>query len=271
MQRVAAAGAASASAVAAAAYAYHAAEQAPPTALKPGSLLRCKLERVDEFTPDTARYRFALPSARHVLGVRPAGHVLAVDGGNVARAYTPLDAARAGAFDIVVRRYAGGYFSEKFAALRPGDALDFRGPEPTLEYAPNVLDSVVMVAGGTGVAPMLQLLTAALADDADATKFRLLYATRTPADAVLLPELDALRRRHPARLEISYHAGPVSKNALADFLPAPRRAREAVLVSGPPGLVELLCGPKPPGQESEAPVAGLLGSMGFSRQTFRLD
>ena len=80
-----------------------------------------------------------------------------------------------GHFDLVVKRYAGGYFSQKFGALRVGDAMAFRGPVRTLasaaravvdprlsvagttpptRYEKGAVDEVAMVAGGTGITPM---------------------------------------------------------------------------------------------------------------------
>ena len=41
-------------------------------------------------TADTARFRFELPTPRHVLGLPAASHVMAVDNAMVARAYTPV-------------------------------------------------------------------------------------------------------------------------------------------------------------------------------------
>ena len=57
-----------------------------------------------------------MPSPQHVLGLQAASHILAVDNALVARAYTPitLDRYDKGYFDLVVKRYKGGEFSERF-------------------------------------------------------------------------------------------------------------------------------------------------------------
>ena len=101
---------------------------APPvdSALQPGETLVCPLLRAERLTRDTARYRFALPSPAHALGLPgAASHVLAVDGAHVSRAYTPVTGLPAlgdarGHFDLIVKAYPNGYFSEQFARLRPG-------------------------------------------------------------------------------------------------------------------------------------------------------
>ena len=51
-----------------------------------------------------------------MLGLPTASHILAVDNAMVASAYTPitLDRYERGYFDLVVKRYKGGEFSERF-------------------------------------------------------------------------------------------------------------------------------------------------------------
>ena len=104
----------------------------PPVdgALQPGKGLLCKLREVEQLTHDTSRFRFDLPTCSHVLGLRTASHILAVDNSMVARAYTPttLDKFDKGYFDLVVKKYPNGYFSKWFHQLSVGDKMEFRGP-----------------------------------------------------------------------------------------------------------------------------------------------
>ena len=226
--------------------------------------MTCRLESVTDLSKDTARYRFATPRPLHSA---PMAHVLAVDAGNILRPYTPVAESDAG-FEIVVRRYAGGYFSDKFENLKVGEAMAFKGPEPTLPYAPNAFDTVTFVCGGTGAAPAVQLLRAALADDEDTTRFRVLYLSRTKRDQTLKRDLDALKCD---RLDLFCACddvdGLVDANLLRRCLPAPSDAKSAVLVSGPPGLVRRLCGTT----DKREPLGGLLREMGYGAQVARLD
>jgi NAD(P)H-flavin reductase len=226
--------------------------------------MTCRLESVTDLSRDTARYRFATPRP---LNSTPMAHVLAVDAGNILRPYTPV-AESDTSFDIVVRRYAGGYFSDKFAQLKVGEAMAFKGPEPTLPYAPNAFDCVSFVCGGTGAAPAVQLLRAALADDTDTTRFRVLYLSRTKSDQTLKRDLDALKCD---RLDLLCACddvdGLVDATMLRRCLPAPSDTKSAVLVSGPPGLVRRLCGTN----DRRAPLGGLLAEMGYGAQVARLD
>ena len=74
---------------ASAAYVYWASlPRDPPVeaALQPNVSLPCKLAAVQKITADTSRFRFALPTPKHRLGLPVAAHLLAVDRSMVARA-----------------------------------------------------------------------------------------------------------------------------------------------------------------------------------------
>ena len=41
--------------------------------------------------------------------------------------------------------------------MNPGDFLQVRGPKGQFEYKPNMVKEMGMIAGGTGITPMLQV------------------------------------------------------------------------------------------------------------------
>eukprot|EP00593_Proboscia_inermis_P002881 CAMPEP_0171297658 /NCGR_PEP_ID=MMETSP0816-20121228/6407_1 /TAXON_ID=420281 /ORGANISM="Proboscia inermis, Strain CCAP1064/1" /LENGTH=144 /DNA_ID=CAMNT_0011772091 /DNA_START=89 /DNA_END=526 /DNA_ORIENTATION=- len=64
-----------------------------------------------------------------------------------------------------------------------------------------------MIAGGTGIAPMIQALHALLEDPTDETKIRLLYGNKDLYGIMLKTELDDMVERHRDRLEVYYVLG----------------------------------------------------------------
>lgn len=278
-------------------------DDAPPlhSALRLHVSLACPLVSRETVAPDVARLRFALPSAEHASGLTVASHVLAVDeGSSTTRAYTPVSPPHVkGSFDLLVRRYPGGEFSTALHALRVGDTINFRGPVVTLDFAskPNVVRHLCLVAGGTGIAPLYQILTHVLATPGDVTEVRLLYANRTSEDVLLRRELDALAARHPDRLRVRYvveeqegppvvgqrswssflsptspapqdkkdATGRINATVLREFLVAPTERNAAVLVCGPEGMLRSLCGD----ERNSSHDGGLLGSLGYGRRVWQ--
>jgi len=41
--------------------------------------------------------------------------------------------------------------------MKVGEALEMKGPFPKLPYKPNMRKNIAMIAGGTGITPMLQV------------------------------------------------------------------------------------------------------------------
>ena len=60
--------------------------------------------------------------------------------------------------------------------------------------------------------PLYQILTRALSDKANKTKFKLLFSNVTEADILLREEFDALKKKHPDTFDVVYVLGkPDSK------------------------------------------------------------
>ena len=54
-------------------------------------------------------------------------------------------------------------------------------------------DQVIMLAAGTGIAPMLQLIRAALDNDYDDTRLTLLYSCKKASDILMKDQLDEFK------------------------------------------------------------------------------
>jgi cytochrome-b5 reductase len=88
-----------------------------------------------------------------------------------------------------------------------------------------------MIAGGTGITPMLQIIRAALKNPQDPTRLSLIYANVNYEDVLLKKELDELAGQYPSRFKVFYvlnnpptgwtgGVGFVSKEQIARHLPA---------------------------------------------------
>jgi len=116
-----------------------------------------------------------------------------------------------------------------------------------------------LIAGGTGIAPMWQIVRAVLDDPTDETKVTLLFANKTEADILMRPELEAACK--DPRINVHYtvdqgsegwtgFTGYVSKEMVEKSLPVPS---EDVFI--------WCCGNKPMNKH----VRKLLEDMGYNR------
>lgn len=123
----------------------------------------------------------------------------------VVRSYTPitLDDTK-GYFDLLVKTYAQGNASQYLSSLKIGDKARFRGPKGRFLYRPNMAKEVGMIAGGTGITPILQVIKAILRNPEDETKMSLIFANVSKDDILLYEELKEMALKHSDQLTVHF-------------------------------------------------------------------
>ncbi|KAI8820784.1 uncharacterized protein EV422DRAFT_496637 [Fimicolochytrium jonesii] len=255
-----------------------------PATLSPEKFQAFKLQEIIPLTHDTSLFRFAThyPQADSPAGIPVPSHVVVKDDTcQVARSYTPITYTRTH-FDLLVKKYEGGSVSKFLHATPVGDKVEMSGPMVTLPYEPNLVSEIGMIAGGTGITPMYQLIKRILRDPNDHTKISLIYANRSEDDIVLRQELELLATSRPDRLKVVYtidqpktptwtgNVGFVNADMIKKYLPAPGQGTEAaILICGPDGLVAHVAGAKK-NDEEQGPLGGILLKLGYQqRQVFK--
>ncbi|KAK2496834.1 hypothetical protein MC885_013896 [Smutsia gigantea] len=77
-------------------------------------------------------------------------------------------------------------------------------PDKKSDPVIKMVKCVGMIAGGTGITPMLQVIRAIMKDPDDHTVCHLLFANQTEKDILLRPELEELRNEHSTRFKLWY-------------------------------------------------------------------
>jgi NAD(P)H-flavin reductase len=243
----------------------------------------------------------------------------------IVRAYTPLppiDACVAGTdgqLRFLIRRDKTGEVSDYIHNLPTGANIELRGPN--LEYAlPEHIQQVVFFAGGTGIAPALQVAHAMFKDPSmkeepsgsPKRRLHILWANRWREDCVggvsdsleessssktwdglfsrrsakdesqsqapkgaIVSELEALKERYPGQLTVDYFVNEegtwINADAVQKVLTVfgdmkasasnqGNREERQIIISGPPGFISYLAGPKEwrNGREEQGALGNLL-------------
>jgi propane monooxygenase reductase subunit len=96
--------------------------------------------------------------------------------------------------ELMIKKYPRGLFSGKLdGGILPGDELVFQGPYGTFHLHDSHRE-IVMVAGGSGMAPVLCLLRQ-LAQDGTGRRVRFFYGARAENDLFHLDEIEKLGTR----------------------------------------------------------------------------
>jgi benzoate/toluate 1,2-dioxygenase reductase component len=141
-----------------------------------------------------AALELTLEAIGEVPAFLPGQYVnIAVPGSGQTRAYSFSSAPGARALTFLIKRVPGGLMSAYLDAARPGQVLDLSGPLGSF-YLREVARPLLMLAGGTGLAPFLSML-AQLDASGCAQPVHLMYGVTRGADLVLLDRLQAFAER----------------------------------------------------------------------------
>ena len=222
----------------------------------------------------TYRFRFALPSPTSILGLPIGKHLVLrfkdADGRPVSRQYTPISPPeQLGSFDLLIKLYPSGKMSQHLAQLQVGQDIEVRGPMGMLEYKGDGavlmnrggwkerrVSKIGMIAGGTGLTPMWQIVHSILADKADRTQLSFIYANVSESDILMRPQLDQLAAAHH-NFHVFYTINPpregdcipphwkggvgfVSREMIGKHMPKPEDSDAMILICGPKPMVDVM-------------------------------
>lgn len=120
-----------------------------------------------------------------------------VPGSGQSRAYSFSSLARDGSVEFLIRNVPGGLMSSWLSERASlGDDIAISGPLGSF-YLREIRRPVLMLAGGTGLAPFLAMLERIVADGGSAHPIHLMYGVNTDADVVELDRLEDFARRLP--------------------------------------------------------------------------
>ena len=111
----------------------------------------------------------------------------------------------AGSLELVIKRLPGGKFSDwLFDDLQADKAISVFGPLGQAVFEPELKKDIVCIAGGSGIAGMMSILTHGCRDDYFAERRAHLYfGVRTPKDIFFYPELATMAKQFPKNLSIT--------------------------------------------------------------------
>lgn len=126
----------------------------------------------------------------HLAGQHVDVRLTAEDGYSTQRSYSLASAADGDRVELTIQRVEGGEVSPYLVDdLVAGDEVELRGPVGGwFVWRPEQTEAVLLVAGGSGVVPLMAMIRARRAA-AGKAPFRLIYSVRTPEDRMYLTEL----------------------------------------------------------------------------------
>ena len=158
-----------------------------------------------------------------------------------------------GSFELVIKTYPNGIVSNHVCNMKEGDHIEVKGPMQKFKYVANSKRAIGMIAGGTGITPMLQVIREIIRNPADKTEVHLIFSNHAEEDILLRKEIDEIASKHK-NIHVTYLVtqpssawkgltGRITQSLLQQLLPAPA-ADVSVYVCGPPSFMESVSGGK---------------------------
>ena len=119
------------------------------------------------------------------------------EGKTITRAYSIASAPRTNQMDICLNRVPGGFFSNLLCDMEVGQELKFHGPHGYFTLR-NPLRDCILIATGTGIAPMRSFAEWLFADDSHhaGRQIYLVYGTRYTPDIYYREYFEELDRQY---------------------------------------------------------------------------
>jgi len=222
------------------------------------------IEKVN-VTHNTRRFKIALQTPNTVLGLPIGKHFnlrfFDDQGDEIIRPYTPVTSDdELGYVELVIKIYPKGLMGQYLDHLNIGDSVEIMGPKGFIhyDYASHItytrlrakrtfnFETINMIAGGTGLTPMYQVIQQIIKDRNDNTKVKMIYGNITEDDILCRQDLEAMR-------EVSYvdivftldkpstgwkeEAGYVTPEMIKKYL-VPACQEPITVLCGPPPMVK---------------------------------
>lgn len=215
-------------------------------------LCRLRVARIDQETPDVKTFRLV---ACHGGGI-PFSYLpgqfltltLPVDEKPIRRSYTMSSSPTQGYYcEISVKREEHGAGSRYLHdQVKVGDTIEVQAPSGKFFFTGNEADSIVLIAGGVGITPMMSI-TRALTDMAWDGDIYFIVACHDPEHFIFETKMMRLQERHPnlhvfaamSRIERDidgYRKGRLSRDLLAEWVP--EIASRRIHICGPTAMMD---------------------------------
>jgi ring-1,2-phenylacetyl-CoA epoxidase subunit PaaE len=168
------------------------------------------VKRIEPLTADAAQITFAVPTDLHGAFEFKPGQFLAlrakIAGESVRRSYsicsTPELLAKSQEISVGIKRVEQGVFSSwANTQLQTGDAIEVMPPDGRFVSKTPDAKMRLMIAAGSGITPVLSMLTHGLAADAS-SRFALVYGNKRVNTIMFNEALQDLKDRYPGRLQL---------------------------------------------------------------------
>ena len=176
-----------------------------------------KVKSLTRETPEVQTFRLVSPTSERLpFDFLPGQYLnltLMVDGKKVMRSYTIASSPTCTDYcELTIKREEFGVSSRHLHdTIRAGDLLNSSAPAGRFTFTGTEADSVVMIAGGVGITPLMSKIRY-LTDKQWSGGIHLIFAAKTESDIIFREELKGLQERFP-NLKVTFILSRVDESS----------------------------------------------------------
>jgi cytochrome-b5 reductase len=204
-----------------------------------------KLVEIKQITHNTKQFRFSVPLGTNFNLI--AGDFIKVYPNPADpleyRTYTPTTTHETkDHFELIIKRYPDGQVSRFMHDRKVGDDVYISGPHIGGHFVEGMATKVGMVAGGTGITPMISIIRTILNQGIKA-EISLVFSNKSVEDIILKDEFDSYEIKYPSFKRYylidqpqpgwTMGIGRINDEIMKERLPAPSD-QTVIFVCGPP-------------------------------------
>ncbi|KAK3239360.1 hypothetical protein CYMTET_50709 [Cymbomonas tetramitiformis] len=202
------------------------------------------------------------------------------------RAYTPVCMWNETSVTLLIKKYPDGKITPLIFNVRPGSLVEMKGPKQMssatkFQYNVNKYRTLVMIAGGTGITPMTQMIDFSMSRPEDTTMLSLIFCVSTVDDLMLTNDFHNMMRSCP-RVQVSVIvskpppgwqglSGRLTVELLQTLLPPSEEFKAGcafAVMCGPKGFTDALAGKLDPHTKTKS--VGTLNSVGLDDTHYKV-
>ncbi|KAK1348699.1 NADH-cytochrome b5 reductase [Hamiltosporidium tvaerminnensis] len=197
----------------------------------------------------------------------PVSHFFYIynDDYSIKRPYTPIQNTP-NSLSFAIKIYEKGNISKYLNSKKINEKIKLSKPIPKRKYNINEFKNILMIAGGTGITPMLQILEYSLNSLEDKTIFNLIFCNLSEKDIFLNNKLIEYEKSNRCNVihvlenketESKHIKGRININIIKKY-----SNFDFCYVCGPPPMIKDVCGSKGE-NNSQGCVEGMLKELEF--------
>jgi cytochrome-b5 reductase len=203
--------------------------------------ISAKAISIEKYNYNSFIYQFQLESPYEL---KEGQHIKFIGGSGqpIMRSYTPISPIhQTSVFEFIIKLYDTGRMSRYLKKFKIGDKIKIKSTTNKYYRSKNV-KSIGMIAAGTGIAPMMQVIQKVIKDGSSDIEMVLLFSNVLEEDILLKERLEELQTKSK-NLTIHYTLtnskdswtgirGRIDKDKIQQLLPPPSMTTQ-ILVCGP--------------------------------------